>query len=978
MQLFRVILIFISIVSVYVFLKGDQECLNTQTIRVDCLSHHYKKQLEEFLPTTFYLENMSYNVDFAYDKTEFYYVTGLHLKSEITRDQLLLACFYLKQSDRFKHIQLEIIKTQKGYECLFYLFGHMLLSNLSISGYMRGQDRYKTAYLIDIGERFDEDKHKHSITDIQEMFYSRGYFNAVVQDHVKKDEHKNIVSVVISLLKGSKFYIDTIACEVEGLGSISAVDIERMKGKIQDLCHKKLRKKYYSADLIKRVEQKTRALLERYGFMNFDISVKKRINEKQHTVSLVFHIVLEQKKEFVFFGNHFFKRQDLLNHLLMYGKSSWHFPSSIIIDELIQLYKSKGFWDIDVSVREEKNRIFCLIKEKQRVSVSSICFTDNDHFSSHQLSRQAFRSFLRMKFFDKETLKKGIDNLIRFYKQQGFWDIKVVKEEYLPAKKKNSFIVKLTLDEGKQRKVGTYIIEGYKELENQGPFIRSKKDVPAGFDPMVILEQKQWLMRYFRNLGYHKIQVDYSLKENDNGTLNVIWNITLTEQAVKFGKVLVTGNSIIPSSYIRREISFEQADSWDKSKLEDMLKRLRELEVFESVQVYPSRDFDEDLQKPVFVKVIDADKYELRTRMGFQQVGKNLRLRRGFTWKIGGSFLIRNPLSFGDRFMFEGDFTRFYRDFSASYYFPWVFGRSVRCQYKAYDKLYYQPVYIGTQNSLYQAGQRGFLFNMTKVFPHITMSGTAGIEFMGVKEADQPDLHTIIDYDKALLDKKNGYVFIEPTFMWQKVDNLINPKKGHLSFVSCKGMFDVDTNTSFVKLLVEHSFYVPLLDPLVLAVRMRGGHVFNREFTSLIPIERFYLGGPGSLRGYERDYCPPLGLLTEPIQDTRADLPEEACDIWRYAPQGARTMLNLNTELRFSIYKGLGGVIFNDIGFLFKDSISNVLKDGSDNLLGGTGFGLRYDTPIGPLRFDIGFKWNRIFKDFEARCAYYITLGHAF
>ncbi len=154
--------------------------------------------------------------------------------------------------------------------------------------------------------------------------------------------------------------------------------------------------------------------------------------------------------------------------------------------------------------------------------------------------------------------------------------------------------------------------------------------------------------------------------------------------------------------------------------------------------------------------------------------------------------------------------------------------------------------------------------------------------------------------------------------------------------------------------------------------------MFNRKYAQLIPIERFYLGGASTIRGYERDYCPPLGELTCPVLDEYNQLPPAAGNCWRFAPQGGRTMVNLNTEIRFKMFKGLGGVVFNDLGALFKDSIHNALCDKSDTLLGGSGFGFRYDTPIGPLRFDVGFKWNRVHKEFETRCVWYLTLGHAF
>lgn len=1009
---------------------------NIDSVRLDCTSDNYKKEIEDFLPNQFFVQKIIYDVDFLYDQQDFLYMTGISDNSEISREQLVSACFYLKQLDRFKHIDLVITKTNQGYNLRFQLIGHRIFSKLVLSGSVRDKDFYKNMYLIDVADVFDIQKHQHSLSLMKQYFYDKGYCNAQIFDMLKDDPEHKTVSVKLELNKGPKFLIGEVDFEVQAVGAIAQADVLRMKKKIEDVCFKRLELKIYSQDLVKKIKGKIKYLLERYGFMNFDLVFNKKIDDRKHRVDIKISITLEQKKEFVFFGNHFFKRQEILDHLLMYGKSSWHFPSSIIVDELMQLYKSKGFWNVSISVREEKNRVFCLINEGARVSVSSVLFKNNERFSDRELERQAFKQFVHAKYFDKNMLKRAIDGLLRFYRQHGFWDVKVIKEEFLVESEKyeskllvhNRFPIKndcfveniecqkqkkvkkiksskflsvpdsvfksnsnvdlirdqptsykliLAIEEGRQRKIGTYSVVGFPELEKQGPFLRASQEIGTDFDQTILIEQKQWLLRHFRNLGYSKAGVDCELQESGD-QLNVLWKIVLHGQAIKFGKVLVVGNSIIPAAKIMREVVFKQADPWDKSKIEETLKRLKELEIFDLVQVYPSRDMDDNLEKPIFVKIIDASPYELRTRMGFQQVGKDFRLGRGYTYKIGGTFLIRNPFNIADRFIFEGDFTRYYRNAAVSYQFPWLFTKLIRCQYKLYDNIYDQPVYIGSKVSLYQAGQRGFLFNMTHSFTKTIVSGNVGVEFMGIKEANEPDLQSIIDYDKNLLGKKIGYLFFEPNFMWQQVDSITNPKNGHLSFASCKGMLDLNTKTSFFKLLVEHSFYLPLRDPLILAVRMRGGHVFNRKYSQIIPIERFYLGGASSLRGYARDYCPPLGLLTEPVKDEYNQLPPEAGTLWRFAPQGGRTMLNLNTEFRFKLYRGLGAVIFNDVGALFKDSISTALKDKSDHFLGGSGFGFRYDTPIGPLRFDVAFKWNRIYRDFEPRCLWYLTLGHAF
>jgi translocation and assembly module TamA len=160
----------------------------------------------------------------------------------------------------------------------------------------------------------------------------------------------------------------------------------------------------------------------------------------------------------------------------------------------------------------------------------------------------------------------------------------------------------------------------------------------------------------------------------------------------------------------------------------------------------------------------------------------------------------------------------------------------------------------------------------------------------------------------------------------------------------------------------------------VFAVRTRLGHVFNQKYNELLPIDRFYLGGANTIRGYDRDYCPPLGRLTKPIYAPSAGLPLAADDLWHYVSQGGRTMVNCNFEVRFPIYHEFEGAVFLDTGVLIKDSVAEV----PNNMLGGAGFGFRYNTPIGPIRFDIAFKLDRKYLDFESPYVWYLTLGQAF
>lgn len=951
---------------------GDLVC------SLDGLSDLFRRDIDQCLPDEIFVQSIKYCIDTRCDLEELASVSGLKSQTTMTKKDIVAALFYLKQMGTFKDITLKIYrKDASNYHFELCLVKHFTLSRLNVSGLLHGKDRYKNAYLIDVGDHFDEQKHYHSIEAMRKIFHEQGYFHADLADNVVKHEKEACVSVSIYLKKGPRFSVDKVSCKVGGGAHIPACEIEKIYQKITNACCAKLHSKSYTQDLVKNMQNKMKVLLENQGFMVLDIIAQEALHLDKKTVNIEFVVTIDRKKEFIFVGNSFYNHQELLDHLLLYGKSAWHFPSSVISDEIVQLYKSKGFWGVHVSVREEKDKVFCVIKEGSRILISSARLKGNGSL----LIKANFFQPLKAKFFDKEVVKKTLEQLVKMYRQAGYWDAKIVKQDYLKGKKDHTRELVLTIDEGRKRLMGEVKIPGYQDIEEQFLLVWSCQH-HKGFDSSLLLEQKQWLTRFLKNKGYLKVSVSYALHnnilDNDQSMVDVTWNISLQESEVKFGKTIILGNSTVPYTSIMREVSYEHGESWDKQKIEQTLKNLRALHIFESVQIYPGKDVDEFLCKPIFMKLIHADRYEIRTRFGMQQVGRNLQLSRGFTYKLGGSLCVKNLFDVSDQCSLAVDVTKFYRNTAACYEFPWLFERRIRCQFKLYDSFYEQPVYIGSKNSLYGATQQGFLWNMTHVFSAFTVSGSTGIEFMGIKQADQPCLGSIIDYDPGLLGKKTAYIFFEPNMVWQNVDSAMNPRSGHLSFISCKGMFDLDTKTSFCKLLVEHSQYLQFLEKIVLALRLRGGHVFNRCFNQIIPIERFYLGGQSSIRGYERDYCPPFGLLTEPIYDQHAGLPACADNVWRYAPQGGRTMFNINTEVRFGIYKNLGAAVFNDMGTLFKYSVSDEMRSGWDNFFAGSGFGLRYETPIGPLRFDVAFKWKRTCPDFESLCVWYLALGQAF
>lgn len=159
----------------------------------------------------------------------------------------------------------------------------------------------------------------------------------------------------------------------------------------------------------------------------------------------------------------------------------------------------------------------------------------------------------------------------------------------------------------------------------------------------------------------------------------------------------------------------------------------------------------------------------------------------------------------------------------------------------------------------------------------------------------------------------------------------------------------------FYKTHMGVTAYLSACRGAVLVLSARGGFVRETGDTAEVPIfERFFSGGANSIRGY----------------DERAVGPEDAAG----NPVGGRVTAGANAEFRFPVYRKLRGALFLDGGQ------SALRASGVDiaRWKSGAGFGLRYRTPVGPLRADFGYKLNPGADPADGRWRIHLTLGESF
>ena len=159
--------------------------------------------------------------------------------------------------------------------------------------------------------------------------------------------------------------------------------------------------------------------------------------------------------------------------------------------------------------------------------------------------------------------------------------------------------------------------------------------------------------------------------------------------------------------------------------------------------------------------------------------------------------------------------------------------------------------------------------------------------------------------------------------------------------------------TGLMGKVTASAYYAPFdTDWLVLAGRISAGTFWGTELRNIPPSLRFYCGGGGSVRGYSYQAIGP--------RDSSGD------------PLGGLSLHEVSLEARFRVAENIGIVPFIDGGMIYDEEIPRFFSD----FQWAAGLGLRYYTPIGPIRFDVAVPLDK--KTDDKSYQIYISIGQAF
>ncbi len=618
--------------------------------------------------------------------------------------------------------------------------------------------------------------------------------------------------------------------------------------------------------------------------------------------------------------------------------------TTLINDVAIKLrafYEGEGYYHANIipvvkKVNEEEVTLTYQIEEGNKVKIRQILIRGNKAISTKKIKkvmkieeRKIYSFITGGGYHKKDEMRADIERIKDLYYDNGYLRIAVAEPEIQLVGKEAMDII-ITVSEGEQFFVSSFEVTGNQiipadelrkiiKLTPKKPFSKEtmKKDVTAITD------------RYANN-GYALVVISPDVIPDENKKeVKVIYRITEGDKYT-IGRIDISGNTKTRDKVIRREIRLDEGDVFNAGALKRSYERLNNLQFFETVDIAPSPKLE--------TKTVDLDVRVKEKPTGFLSIGGGYSSVDGF---IGIIDLTQgNLFGRGQYLKMRGQIGGKSSFYEFSFKDPWfmdkpiAFGASVYKTEREYGNFDRKStgfeISLGKNFWEYWHKSIAYNFERTTIF--------------NIKE----DASIIVKSQEG----KRTTSSISPAIARDTRDNYLDPMRGSRNSLSFT-FAGLGGSNAFIKALIDSGWYFPVFDVTTIHLRARIGYasgLFNKE----LPLyERYYVGGIYTVRGLNYGDAGPKDINNEPL--------------------GGEKELILNAEYIFPIiseYK-LKGVVFFDAGRAYDKHETF----GSD-LRYTTGAGIRWISPIGPIRIEWGFNLDK--RDGEPSNKVEFTFGTFF
>ncbi len=543
--------------------------------------------------------------------------------------------------------------------------------------------------------------------------------------------------------------------------------------------------------------------------------------------------------------------------------------------------------------------------------------------------------------YNQEIIDMDMQRLIRTYQSEGFLNVDAKLRPLRINEKKQKVTLNIDIDEGKPVVVDTIKFQFGEELMHLNTDSLLKRlhrqmDLKKGkrFRDEDLNNDVQVVEDNFKSLGYAYVKVDYNINLDLENLQSDITYSLQSGPKTYIGETEISGNDYVSKKVIRNQIKYKDGQLYNKSLLDKTRKSLYQLQLFRVVSVLPQTT-EETPENPIDVKINVDEIPRITTRYGVGYGTEDkFRTFLDFTYRsfLGGASRINLYLKHSALMPYSAnlrwiqpqlfglmnstiELNPFITKNTEPGYNTRTYGMNIPFTYQFNPRLNSSlNYYLEDVEQTTEPGDPEFPDSESHKFPY----NKSGLLFNTIFDNSDPKFSPEEGFNVSVGFKLNGYLF-----------------GGDFSYTRLWGNFRT-----------YHKF-----GEVVIAARIMAGGISSADSSGFIPVEdRFYSGGSYSVRGWNRSELGPKRESGTPL--------------------GGKSVLEGNLELRYKLFWRLSGVLFIDAGNVWLPSYDYHFNE----LAYAAGGGLRVETPIGPVRFDLGFPvWNE-----KKSPQFFISVGQAF
>jgi outer membrane protein insertion porin family len=585
-------------------------------------------------------------------------------------------------------------------------------------------------------------------------------------------------------------------------------------------------------------------------------------------------------------------------------------------------------------------------RETGDVQVSSITFKGTQAIRPDELKaviatrENGFLPWSRKHLFDRGEFDRDVSRIEAYFADKGYPSAKVVGVDVRLNANKDKVDVTVEISEGEPIIVENISFEGLEalpadHLERLPAQLPIKPGNPR--DQKLILASHDMVIAELRDHGFPYGTVRVVERPGTTPTHMQLAIVADTGPKSVFGAVTIEGDVSVDENVIRRELAFKEGDLYELRQITESQRRLYGLELFQFVNIAPRLPEDRAPQVPVTVTVGEGKHRRLQLAAGY---GSEEKVRARINWRhvnFGGGARTGE---------IEAKASSLEQGVRGSLTEPFFLkpGLSVRLTGSTWS----------AREPVYEYRSSGGRVVLAKDFTRVGVGTERGVR-------NRIGFSVIREYEDYAISES---ALADPSFRDELIALGLDPETGRGKGMLAAFAIDFERNTSLQPLnprqgysiaghvesagsvlagdfhyneaLGEVRTYLELGPRFIWANRMRSATLAGSDAAEIPFYKRYFVGGSTSVRGWGRYQVSPLTTAGEPI--------------------GGRTMMEVSTEARFGIKGKLSGVVFIDGGNAWLEPWDVQLND----LRWAVGPGLRYDTPIGPVRVDVGVQLNPI------------------